>query len=57
MAISEREIELISRTADSFRKADIAGRESWLGELVAPRNVIVSRRIYIRNIAICVIAM
>src|SRR5215469_11278575 len=49
MAISDREIALISRTADSLRKADIAPRESWAGELVAHRNVTVSRRIRIQG--------
>jgi hypothetical protein len=49
MAISDKEIALIARTADSFRKAAIAARESRAGELVAQRNVTVSRRIRIQR--------
>jgi hypothetical protein len=49
MAISDKEIALISRTADSFRKAAIAARESRAGELVTQRNVTVSRRIRIQR--------
>src|SRR6516165_5636237 len=49
MAISDSEIALISRTADSLRRADIALRESSDGELAAQSNVTVSRRIRTQN--------